>query len=405
MARIPKLPYHTFLWLRTIHTPPHLGFVQANAANSAPYPPCSPDQQHVWSNHTTQPNAPHPLPHPNQNQRRRVSFAATLTPFQCVQSALATTNIVSSSAPKKPHGIGSIKPLLLRQENHSSCTVATPNKSVQNGNEMEAVTANTPICMFVQGVGRTLTELLAALELRKQEPLTPYRHKAWEASLSHFGLLQHFAKVPAGLHTGFILNFPLISQTQAPPNRPSIIMHIHSFKQSVNIEIAKGWYIGPFPLSMIESTLGAYQSSPLSIIPKPGRPGKFCLIQNFSFPLSPSPDYPNPSINSQIQAVDFPTAWGKFSVIYLLLSHLPPGSEAATQDVAEAYCTVPLHPSQWAAAGVRISEMLGWIDTCTAFGATPSAGAYGHMSDAGCEIMRHEGIGLLDKWVDDHLFF
>ena len=217
---------------------------------------------------------------------------------------------------------------------------------------MEAVTANTPICTFAQGVGRTLTELLAALELRKWEPLTPYRHKAWEASLSHFGLLQHFAKVSVGLHTGFVLNFPLISQTQAPPNRPSIIMHIHSFEQSVNMEIAKGWYIGPFPLSMIESTLGAYQSSPLSIIPKPGHPGKFRLIQNFSFPLSPSPDYPNLSINSQIQAVDFPMAWGKFSVIYLLLSRLPPGSEVATRDVAETYRTVPLHPSQWAAAVV-----------------------------------------------------
>ena len=38
---------------------------------------------------------------------------------------------------------------------------------------MEAVTANTPICMFAQDVGRMLTELLAALELRKWKPLTP----------------------------------------------------------------------------------------------------------------------------------------------------------------------------------------------------------------------------------------
>jgi hypothetical protein len=39
-----------------------------------------------------------------------------------------------------------------------------------------------------------------------------------------------------------------------------------------------------------------------------------------------------------------------------------------------------------------------------AFGATPSAGAYGHVADAGAEIFRHRGIGPLDKWVDDHLF-
>jgi hypothetical protein len=42
---------------------------------------------------------------------------------------------------------------------------------------------------------------------------------------------------------------------------------------------------------------------------------------------------------------------------------------------------------------------------CTAFGATPSAGAYGHIADAGAKIFRYRGIGPLDKWVDDHIFF
>jgi hypothetical protein len=40
-----------------------------------------------------------------------------------------------------------------------------------------------------------------------------------------------------------------------------------------------------------------------------------------------------------------------------------------------------------------------------AFGATPSAGAYRHIADAGAEIFRYQGIGPLDKWVDDHIFF
>jgi len=39
-----------------------------------------------------------------------------------------------------------------------------------------------------------------------------------------------------------------------------------------------------------------------------------------------------------------------------------------------------------------------------AFGAAPSAGAYGHVADAGAEIFWHRGIRPLDKWVDDHLF-
>ena len=98
----------------------------------------------------------------------------------------------------------------------------------------------------------------------------------------------------------------------------------------IHKEIAKGRYIGPYSLLIIEAVIGPYQSSPLSIIPKPGKPGKFRLVQNFSFPANPSPSNPSPSINSYIDATDFPASWGKFSIVYLLISRLPPGSELAT---------------------------------------------------------------------------
>jgi hypothetical protein len=39
------------------------------------------------------------------------------------------------------------------------------------------------------------------------------------------------------------------------------------------------------------------------------------------------------------------------------------------------------------------------------FGATPSAGVYGHITNRAAEIMRWRCIGPLDKWVDDHTFF
>ena len=44
------------------------------------------------------------------------------------------------------------------------------------------------------------------------------------------------------------------------------------------------------------------------------------------------------------------------------------------------------------------------INTCTAFGATPSAGSYGHLVDAAAHILCFRGIGPLDKWVDNHIF-
>ena len=214
-----------------------------------------------------------------------------------------------------------------------------------------------------------------------------------------------FLKILPGLAYGFVINFPPISSTQSPPNNVSITSFDSEFRTIICKEIAKGRYLGPFPLSLIEQVLGPYQSSPLSIIPKQGHPGQFRVIQNFLFPTNPSPPFPNPAINHYILAEDFPTTWGKFSVIYNLITHLPPGSEAAIRDVAEAYCTIPLHPSQWPAGVVQISDTLGCTDTNLAFGSTPAAGMYGHISDACCEIFRLNGIGPVDKWVDDHIFF
>jgi hypothetical protein len=279
------------------------------------------------------------------------------------------------------------------------------NVYVPNGSSQEYAKKITPAATSAQGVVVPHMELLAALEHREHATPTPYKAEAWEYHLRASGLLHRFACIPSGLQFGFILNFPCIYRTQSPANKNSIELYSQEFMDSVQKEVSKGRYLGPFLLASMKSIIGPFQSSPLSIIPKPGRPGKFQLIQNFLFPLSPSPSFPNPSINSYINADDFPTTWGKFSVVYLLISHLPPGSEAATRDVTEAYRTVPLHKSQWPAAVVKILDSLGCIDTSTAFRTTPSAGAYGHIADAGCELMRSHGFGPIEKWVDDHVFF
>lgn len=256
-----------------------------------------------------------------------------------------------------------------------------------------------------QGVEPPRTEPKDALERRRLMPLTPYKAEAWRQELRRAGLLERFAKIPDGLRLGFKIDFPPVKSIQVPPNKSSITEYQIEFESIIQKELDKGRYIGPFRAETLESIIGPFQSSPLSIIPKPGKPGKFRIVQNFSFPVSTNVSHPNPSINSYINANDFPTTWGKFSIIYLIIANLPPGSEAATRDVAEAYRTVPLHPSQWPAGVVRVSDSQFCIDTCTAFGATPSAGVYGHVADAGAEIFRSNGIGPLDKWVDDHIFF
>ena len=71
----------------------------------------------------------------------------------------------------------------------------------------------------------------------------------------------------------------------------------------------------------------------------------------------------------------------------LCITHLPPGSQAATRDEAEAYRTIPLHPSQWNGTVTRVGNDAFNLDTCLAFGLAPSAGVYGICADAANDIL------------------
>ena len=243
------------------------------------------------------------------------------------------------------------------------------------------------------------------LELRKLQALTPYKPQAWDHYLSVANLTKKYPSLSQSLRTGFFLDFPIITLTQTPPNKSSISHLQDQFDKNIQLEIDKQRYVGPFSRLETESLIGPFQSSPFSIIPKPGRPGHYRVLQNYSYPYNTSPSLPNPSINSFINSDDFPSTWGTFSVISLLIHQLPPGSQVATRDVSEAYRTIPLHHSQWPAAVARIGPDSYCIDTATCFGTCPSSGVYGVVADAGADLFRSQGIGPLAKWVDDHIFF
>ena len=315
----------------------------------------------------------------------------------------ATPTALLNAQPLTP-GMANTRPLQSVSAKHYG--PRTANKSAQPGSEKrDAAPPDMMLSTSAPAAAHPTMEPRVALERRKLCPLTPYKPEAWEFELQRAGVLEHFAGIPSGLRLGFRIDFPSISTIQIPPNKDSISEFSMEFNSIIQNELEKGRFIGPFLANTLKDLIGPFQSSPLSIIPKPGNAKKFRIVQNFSFPSQPSASFPNPSINSYIKAEKFPTTWGKFSIVYQLISTLPPGSEAATRDVSEAYRTLPLHPSQWPAAVIRISDTHFCVDTCAAFGATPSAGAYGHIADGGTEIFRSHGIGPIDKWVDDHIFF
>ena len=279
-------------------------------------------------------------------------------------------------------------------------------QSAVTGNALQAVPVpRMTLDISAPAAPLLLTELRIVLERRKSQALTPYKSLVWQSILLESGLHKKYPLLAQNLQTGFIINMPKINSTQTPPNRPVIGEFQSQFQKIVELEILKKRYIGPFSRQVTESLIGPFQSSPFSIIPKPGKPDHFRLIQNYSYPHNTTPIHPNPSINSSLNSDDFPTTWGTFTVISLLIHQLPPHSQMATRDVAEAYRTVPLHHSQWPGTVVRTGEDAYCIDTVASFGFSPSAGVYGSVADTGADIFRYKGIGPLIKWVDDHAFF
>ena len=256
----------------------------------------------------------------------------------------------------------------------------------------------------VPDVGRQTMEPKAALEQRGFNPLTPYAKEAWADSLSACGLGGRYPSLVQSLADGFDVGIPRIRTTYSPPNHSSVHLLPDVYNSIVDSEFKAGRYIRPFTQKQVESAIGPFQTSPLSLVPKTSKPGVYWAVHNFSHPYNPSND--TTSINSQINGNNFPCTWGTFSTVALLISCLPPRSQASICDVADAYRTIPIIPAQWPGLIVCLqADDQFAINTCNNFSLTSAGGVYGALADAGADIFRGEGMGPLTKWVDDHIFF
>lgn len=119
-----------------------------------------------------------------------------------------------------------------------------------------------------------------ALARNAREPRTPYHAGCWEVLLRDAGLASRYPNLVNGFRQGFVFSFPTVLVTQSPPNQPSVEEHSSVFSQLVSHEGAAGWYVGPFSQHELEQLLGPFQSSPVSIIPKPAKPGHYYTLDS-----------------------------------------------------------------------------------------------------------------------------
>lgn len=245
-------------------------------------------------------------------------------------------------------------------------------------------------------------ELRSVRELRITAARTPLNADRWHHHLSDLGLLDKYPDLVNYIRFGFPFgDFPILS-TFTPDNHASIEEFRNVFDKNMQHEIDAGRWLGPYSADVVAQVLGPFQTSPMSIIPKPNKPGAYRFIQNLSYPRQPFRNIK--SINSRLAICDWPCSWGTFFATALLISSLPPGSEAAIRDVKEAFRSCPVRPEDWAKIVVRVGKDAFCPDTSGMFGGCTSGGIHGRVADAGADVMRGRGIGPIIVWVDDHEF-
>jgi len=256
--------------------------------------------------------------------------------------------------------------------------------------------------MSVPDAEQRIMVLRDALMQRKPKPVTPYFANTWENLLQEYGLVSWYLYLVDSLHNGFSVGIPTIVHTFTPLNSAACAENADVFDNIISHKVCTGHYMGPLIKDELEGVIRPFQSSPVSLVPKPHKPGALCLVQDLSFPHNVSI---HASINSFLISDNVSCTWGTFRAFSLLCARLPPGSQGAVQDMVETYCSIPLHPSKWARTTIRnrgYDSVIVNINLC--FGVTPGTGCYRHIVDMGADIICAHGISPLVKWVDDHVF-
>ena len=260
------------------------------------------------------------------HQRRSLSPPA--------RSASVERNTKSESAMSQPSGTAHRRRGANGRRTAASSTRRAEPYASTGTNQSVAETNHHGTSTSALAAAKPPTELSVAVLRRKQNPVTPLVTNRWESDLRTAHLYTRYPQIPEFIRRGANAGFPRILQSFTPLNKESTEALSDTFNDIIQSEFNKGRYLGPFSREELEQEIGPFQSSPLSLVPKAGKPGKYRLIQNLSYPHT---NQPTPSINARLNSNDFPCTWGTFQTVCTLIRNLPHNSQAAVRDIAEAY--------------------------------------------------------------------
>ena len=136
--------------------------------------------------------------------------------------------------------------------------------------------------------------------------------------------------------------------------------------------------------------------SPLGIIPKKNRPGKWRLIVDLSSPKGGSV---NDGINSDLCSLQYATV----DMLAILVLQVGRGAFLVKADIKEAYHNIPVHPDDRPLLGIRW-EGSTFVDNVLPFGLRSAPTIFSAVADAAQWMLVQRGIQRILHYLDDFVF-
>ncbi|GAA5873389.1 hypothetical protein JCM1840_007367 [Sporobolomyces johnsonii] len=149
-----------------------------------------------------------------------------------------------------------------------------------------------------------------------------------------------------------------------------------------------------------------FRSSPLSCHLKYtplGKPQKRRVVENLSFPYTPTPGGSS-LVNSFLSSADFLSRWTKLSTLLDALRRLPPETSVMVTDLTDVFKQLPIHPSQHPHHGILWRGKFFCCKT-PSFGGCSTPGMFCNVVDLVLDILESAIPSIFTSNIVDDLPF
>ena len=245
--------------------------------------------------------------------------------------------------------------------------------------------------MDIHAVADSVPGKVVSLPPEAQRVSSPLKAKAWEAALAGHPHRQWVKLLLDGMILGVRLGFDGRPVRSAGRNLPSASENASVVRDYLKKEQTRGSISGPWS----PGECGEVVINRFGVIPKSGKPGRWRLIVDLSFPDGGSV---NGGIDKSLTAMRYASVLDAAK----MLLHLGPGTLMAKIDIASAYRIIPVHPKDRYLLGMSFDKKV-YIDTQLPFGLSSAPVLFNAYADGLEWIVCTKGVKFILHYLDDFL--